>query len=280
MRSILCNLCGQNNGKLLFRARDINYLATKEEFNVVECGSCGLVYLNPQPEESELPAFYTNEYRPYKSSEQTAIPYQEPANPSRYILDIGSGAGDLLAEIYQKDRSAALYGVDFDKRAVEAGQKKGFPIFHGSLFDARYPAEKFDEAHMSHFLEHVPNPAGALKETARILKPGGALTITIPNFRSISRMIFGKYWYHLDSPRHLYHFTPRTLVAMLAKAGFRNISVEFIPSPKYFLQSCAFWKYGGKKSFPKFVWRALVVPSRFVSLLRLSSTMKIRAEKE
>ena len=285
MEAVRCNLCGSDDAVLLFGARDINYKITPEEFSVVRCRVCGLVYLNPQPEKSKLYQFYPDAYRPYhdkrttiyRSSQEST--YREPANPSAYILDIGSGAGDFLQELHKKDPTLALCGVDFDRRAVEAGREKGFPIFHGSLEEANYPAEKFDEAHMSHFLEHAPDPLGALKETARILKSGGGLTITIPNFRSISRMVFGKYWYHLDSPRHLYHFTPRTLAAMLSKAGFQNTYIEFIPSPKYFLQSYAFWKYGGKKSFSKFTWRVLVVPSYLARMIHLSSTMRVAARK-
>mgnify|MGYP001618602627 CR=1 FL=1 len=288
MEAVRCNLCGSGDATLLFGARDINYKITREEFSVVRCLVCGLVYLNPRPEESKLYQFYPDAYRPYHDKRTTIYRssreliesiYLEPEHPSKYVLDIGSGGGDFLAEIHKKDPTLALYGVDFDRRAVEAGREKGFPIFCGSLEKANYPAEKFDEAHMSHFLEHVPDPLEALKETARILKPDGVLIITIPNFRSISRMIFGKYWYHLDAPRHLYHFTPRTLTAMLRKAGFRNIYIEFIPSPKYFLQSYAFWKYGGKKSFPKLIWRVLVLPSYSTSMLHLSSTMRATTRK-
>ncbi len=277
MQNISCNLCGRSDAKLLFTAKDINYKTTDETFSVVQCGACGFVYINPQPEQSELTAFYPDTYRPYR--DKTTIAYRAPESPSKYILDIGSGPGSFLAELHEKDPSIALFGVDFDKRAVETGRLRGFPIFHGSLLEARYAAAFFDEAHMSHLLEHVLSPLETLQETARILKPGGKLIITIPNFASFSRMLFGKYWYHLDAPRHLYHFTPRTLGTMLEKAGFKNISFGFIPSPKYFLQSYAFWKYGGKRKFSKLTWHFLTLPAKAASFLKLSSTMKVIAEK-
>lgn len=279
MQSISCNLCGQNNAKLLFRANDINYKTTGEVFSIVQCRVCKLVYVNPRPAESELSKFYSDEYRPYKATNTEKIFYEGPPHPSQHILDIGSGSGDFLIELHKKDKTLALYGVDFDKRAVEAGKLQGFPIFYGSIFEAKYPAEKFNEAHMSHFLEHAPNPLETLKETNRILKPGGKLIITIPNFASLSRMTFGKHWYHLDAPRHLYHFTPRTLGTMLKKAGFKNISFKFIPSPKYFLQSYAFWRAERKMKYSKLTWRLFTIPSKVVGILKLSSTMKVVAEK-
>jgi hypothetical protein len=42
----------------------------------------------------------------------------------------------------------------------------------------------------------------------------------VPNWASCERRLFRERWIALDAPRHLYHFTPRTLGAMLARCGF------------------------------------------------------------
>ena len=44
----------------------------------------------------------------------------------------------------------------------------------------------------------------------------------VPNFDSIERRFFGKYWIHLDAPRHLRYFTPGTLHKILTRAGFAS----------------------------------------------------------
>ncbi len=102
---------------------------------------------------------------------------------------------------------------------------------------------------MSHYLEHVPDPIAVLREARRILKKDGRAVARVPNFHSLSRMIFGSRWAPLEPPRHFYHFTPHTLEAVARKSGFGKVVVSFVPSsPKYFVQSLAllFW---GKKQF-------------------------------
>jgi predicted SAM-dependent methyltransferase len=57
----------------------------------------------------------------------------------------------------------------------------------------------------------MPDPATVLKRCSELLNPGGGIVIQVPNFNSAGRRIFGKYWIHIDAPRHLIHFTPASL---------------------------------------------------------------------
>ena len=63
MKEINCNLCGQNDTKLLFKSKD-RRVNTKNKtiFSVVQCKNCGLVYVNPQPSYEELKEFYGENY--------------------------------------------------------------------------------------------------------------------------------------------------------------------------------------------------------------------------
>ncbi|MCK5445148.1 MAG: methyltransferase domain-containing protein, partial [Rhodospirillaceae bacterium] len=60
-----------------------------------------------------------------------------------------------------------------------------------------------------------------LLELFRVLKPGGVAIIKVPNFASLNRLVMGKKWCGLRYPDHLNYFTPRSLKAMAAKAGFQ-----------------------------------------------------------
>jgi SAM-dependent methyltransferase len=72
-------------------------------------------------------------------------------------------------------------------------------------------------------LEHVTNPGALLGEIHRLLRPGGVLLVSVPNFGSPEARASGAGWFHLDVPRHLVHFTPDTLASCLRGAGMEPI---------------------------------------------------------
>jgi predicted SAM-dependent methyltransferase len=97
----------------------------------------------------------------------------------------------------------------------------GLSVHEGELLEAHFPAEFFDLVLFHHTLEHMPFPLRDLREAHRILKKSGALVVMVPNAASLDARLFGPWWLAWDLPRHLYHFTPKTISALMAKAGFR-----------------------------------------------------------
>ncbi|MFN3705027.1 MAG: class I SAM-dependent methyltransferase, partial [Thermoflexales bacterium] len=104
--------------------------------------------------------------------------------------------------------------------AAEAARRLGLRVITGTLEETDFSARCFDAVTLWDVIEHLHDPAGALRRIARILKPDGILVIRTPNFDSWEARLFGRYWAGLEPPRHLFVFTPRTLGAMLAQAGF------------------------------------------------------------
>ena len=251
MKEINCNLCGQNDTKLLFKSKDrrVN-IKGKTIFSVVQCKNCGLVYVNPQPTYQELKPFYGENYfrfshqckrrrkiyyflKRVKNNFFDKIFYSQ--NPKFYkwkvlnnskngkFLDIGCATGLQDIKFMQDFPNWEFYGVEPDAVAFqEASKIKGFNIKKGFLEDANYSDNFFDIILMNQVLEHVPDPKKTLLECSRILKNDGKLIVAVPNYSSLSSKIFGKYWYHLDIPRHLYHFTPKTIKELLNSANFKK----------------------------------------------------------
>jgi SAM-dependent methyltransferase len=111
--------------------------------------------------------------------------------------------------------------VEPDAEAVSLARERGLNVYHGTLADARFPANEFDAVTMNHVIEHVPNPIELLQECRRVLKISGRMVIVTPNAASLGRSRFARAWRGWEPPRHLFLFTPHTLRVCAERAGLR-----------------------------------------------------------
>jgi 2-polyprenyl-3-methyl-5-hydroxy-6-metoxy-1,4-benzoquinol methylase len=246
MEYVKCNLCGFDDAKFILRARNRITNERKKFFKLTKCRKCGLVYLNPRPEEAEIKKYYPPWYHSRAQVKVTditktkiwGIPWREAmmykAEPIlRYkkmgrILDIGCGDGSLLK--FLKDSGWQTYGVEFqDSSSLYARDVLGLDVFSGRFEEAIYPEDSFDVITLFHVLEHLSNPSGTLKKARSLLHKDGFLLIEVPNFHSFEAKIFRSKWVGISAPLHLYHFTPRTLQTMLKSCGLIPVEVGFIP---------------------------------------------------
>lgn len=70
MEHVLCDLCRSNDSDVLMRQRDLLLNVTEDEFSIVRCKSCGLIYLNPRPAQDLLGSFYPPVYYPPVSGKE------------------------------------------------------------------------------------------------------------------------------------------------------------------------------------------------------------------
>ncbi|MNT33906.1 bifunctional 3-demethylubiquinone-9 3-methyltransferase/ 2-octaprenyl-6-hydroxy phenol methylase [compost metagenome] len=88
-------------------------------------------------------------------------------------------------------------------------------------------AERFDVVTMNHVLEHLHDPAAALRKAYDLLQPGGLLWLATPNLASSGHRVFAQDWLHLDPPRHLVLVEADALKQLLKRIGF-----ECLPDPR------------------------------------------------
>jgi len=119
-----------------------------------------------------------------------------------------------------------------DASAAFAREVLGLPVRTGELTSLHFPDAHFDVVILWHVLEHLHEPQTVLDEVARILRPGGVLLVAVPNFQSFEAKLTRNHWFHLDVPRHLIHFTPRTLQRSLAQAGLGLYRITYF-APEY-----------------------------------------------
>ena len=140
------------------------------------------------------------------------------------LLDVGCGSGWLLESM--QSLGWTVEGVDLDPRAVEGARSRGLRVHLGHVDQLNLPAESFDVVTMSHYIEHVYEPAAVIAACYRLLKPAGRLVMVTPNTRSLGHRLYHKDWMHLDPPRHLHLFNPDALAETARRGGFRKLTAR------------------------------------------------------
>jgi SAM-dependent methyltransferase len=118
------------------------------------------------------------------------------------------------------DAGLEVHGFEINSAAVRGLDPRIHVHVAESLEAARLPEASFDEVLLWHVLEHIPDPRATLREIHRILRPGGILVVAVPNAASWQARWAGPAWFHLDPPRHLFHFTASNLKRLLASVEF------------------------------------------------------------
>ena len=199
---------------------------------LVVCEGCGLGRFHPVLGAQEIRAFYPDEY--YGEPGAKFQPLVERfvrlvgarhigflsrgLAPGARVLDVGCGRGVVLGPL--ADRGLEVHGVEVSAAAARGADPRAEIRIAPDLRTAGYPDAFFDEVMIWHVLEHLQDPRATLIEAHRILKPGGRLIVAVPNFESWQARWSGADWFHLDLPRHLYHFPLTALRRLLVDLGF------------------------------------------------------------
>lgn len=250
MEQINCLLCDNSEYRPIIRGRD-RLLGLPGEFTVVECRKCGLRFTNPRPSMDELAYYYPENYGPYKvylsdsdSQDDTLLErfktrlkqlplasFMKKLNNPRLtfipnlpdgakVLELGCATGWFLNDLHKNHWD--LYGVELSKTsATYAREELGLNVFCGTLEGACFPSNYFDAIFAWHVIEHLPNPLGTLKEMNRVLKKDGYFVFSAPNVGCWEFYVFKSKWYALDLPRHLFHFSVKSINKVLKAGNFR-----------------------------------------------------------
>jgi 2-polyprenyl-3-methyl-5-hydroxy-6-metoxy-1,4-benzoquinol methylase len=138
------------------------------------------------------------------------------------LLEIGCSYGKFLYEM--KCLGWEVQGVELSEKAVLTSRKVfDLPVMNKDIDDLDLQPNSYDVIIMRMFLEHVYSPGRVLEKVSRWLKPHGQLIVSVPDISGFEARLFGKYYYSLHLPNHLYHFTPETLGKYLKAFGFRTV---------------------------------------------------------
>jgi len=141
-------------------------------------------------------------------------------------LEVGCGAGWMLRALRRHGWMVVGNERTFEG-TIFASRMNGVPMFTGDL-SALKAHPQFDLIILFQVLEHLQDPLGTLRHCATSLKPRGSLVVAVPNLESWQARLTGRSWFHLDVPRHLFHFSPRSLSEVLSKIGLQVNSLRFV----------------------------------------------------
>lgn len=230
-----CPHCGSPLATIIFNNTD--YISG-ETFSIAKCSQCGVGWTVLPETFSNLSKYYGQSYYGKKGSRFLApmealvrfFRMQRVNQMTREFsapgaaLDIGCGRALTLALLKQKGWQCA--GTEFEPELAQAAMDAyNIPVrAQPTLAECKFDEASFDLISMYHVLEHVQNPFQTLGEIRRILKPNGRFFVEVPNLDSLQAQTGQGKWFHLDSPRHLWHFGSASLAQLLTENGFEIIS--------------------------------------------------------
>jgi 2-polyprenyl-3-methyl-5-hydroxy-6-metoxy-1,4-benzoquinol methylase len=234
-----CPSCGRNSAKDVLRAPD-RFHGRLQFYQLVRCPSCSLVWLENPPQPNEMGDHYGRDYDRFIGAggensperwihrQQTLLRYK----PTGALLDLGCSSGSFLTSL--KGQSWELYGIEMSRPTAEQAEaNSGAKVFVGDILEAPFERESFDVITCFDVLEHLYEPRRVIKRVSEWLKPGGIFYILVPNIESWEARLFHSYWYGLELPRHLFHYSPESLRHLGRAVGLQELSIETGRNPAF-----------------------------------------------
>ncbi|MDX6423452.1 MAG: hypothetical protein QOI67_923 [Gaiellaceae bacterium] len=212
-------------------------LFVKAGYPIVRCDDCSLVFSNPQVDESVV----LEEYREGGSNDlwvdvltstlqleldrakfDEILDELEAHRGDGRLLDVGTSIGLFLR--LALDRGWEGRGTEFGRRALAyARDELSVPVDDSPIeqLDGQY-----DVVSVLSVLEHVNRPREFMGHVARLLKPGGATYLIVPNVASLATRVLHERAATFDGRNHLLYFSPTTLRDLLAREGFEVVALR------------------------------------------------------
>ncbi len=246
-RLLKCPLC--KSGNILNHLLVKDHAVSKKEFTLCRCGDCELQFTNPRPKEEEIGPYYDfKEYYSHGDKVQnfTQWLYQKIRKSSigrkvglinrlskrGALLDYGCGTGEFLQEA--KRQQWTVSGIEPNEKArIQALGKLPTEVLE-NLSEVS-ELESYDVVTLFHVLEHIHSLRKTVKKITSHLKSNGYLVIAVPNPESVDAKHYANDWAGYDVPRHLYHFSEKSMTIFQAQFGLELVRIEPLAYDSYYV---------------------------------------------
>lgn len=208
---MICQIC-KEHCDLFIETKDYNRKVSNITFRYYYCNKCKLYFISQIPH--NLHDYYTDKYYKIPDSvkeleilstfEKYKLDMILRLVQKGRILEIGPSFGAFV--YLAKKAGFEVEAVEMDARCCDFLEKKiGIRAINNlNISNALNElGHNYDVIALWHVIEHIVDPWIALKAIAAKIKPEGYLLLSAPNPRSLQFKILGKYWAHLDAPRHV-----------------------------------------------------------------------------
>ena len=213
-----------------------DFMVSHKKFQLVRTEKSDLLITSPRPANEKLGAYYKSEtYISHTDANKTLFDkiYQTVKKhtlknklklinsfntPTKTILDVGCGTGDFLKVCQNHNWQVTAIEPNQDARKL-AKEKLNSTILDDLL--KLNQENQFDIITLWHVLEHVPNLEEYIIQLKKLLKPTGRLIIAVPNHKSYDAQYYKNFWAAYDVPRHLWHFSPKSIEMLFQKINLK-----------------------------------------------------------
>jgi SAM-dependent methyltransferase len=222
-----CLVCGSTEN---------NIWAKHEYFSAVQCNHCKFVFMNPSVNEDGMNKYYSDyigdRFKKQKKMEQRKVQYTIDAEfVERYIntgniLDVGCNGGFFLSEISDNFNK---FGIEIDSDAVSYAQKNyNFDIRNAEIGNDDFEENQFDLIIFRGVIEHMLDPAKALKRSHELLKNGGLIYFcATPNLKCIGADFYREKWNLWHPIEHINIFDADTLHQLLGVNNYDLLAADY-----------------------------------------------------
>ena len=159
--------------------------------------------------------WHLGRFRIIESYLRQALRHNNTAKPK--ILNIGCGTGGTIKVL---EKFGTVDNVDVSDDAIRLTKKSGYKVTKVQGVELPFKSTTFDIVGAFDVLEHIENDVDALKEWARVLKPGGRVVLTVPAYSWL--------WSEHDTSLHHFRRHTRAGIRYRAKeAGLKTVKTSY-----------------------------------------------------
>ncbi len=260
----ICPVCGSADIKNVLVAKD--YTVSGETFQISECNGCSLRFTQDIPDAEGIISYYKSEeyishtdtskglvnrlyqiVRKRTLRKKRKLVEKTTGIKNGQLLDVGSGTGAFVNEM--KQNGWQVTGLEPDDGARNVAKK----LYNIELDDIKkfyqFPAKSYDAITLWHVLEHVHELSDYVLQLKNLLKENGKLFIAVPNYTSKDASIYKECWAAYDVPRHLYHFSPRSIQVLMEKHGLNLLGYKPMWYDSFYISMLSSKYKNGKTNF-------------------------------
>ena len=216
---------------LICNSEKLEDMTRYSEVELCSCNDCGFIFCKKIPCKDDILEYYSTHYdRTSYLSPVTISRYNEildrfePFRKTGNLLDVGAGYGFFL-EI-ARQRGWNVHGTELTDEALDHCTAQGLTMFKGELQNIDFGNLEFDVLISIEVIEHINNPIEYLTKMNEILRPGGTIYVTTPNFNSYLRYRLKENYNVIEYPNHLGYYTKKTLGKLFNDHGFTTNKIQ------------------------------------------------------